>query len=289
MQKKVTSLRHPAAARMVCLALCCAVTGLFLSCVTPEPEDPLADQSPTDSGHSVEIEYIAHASFILTAADGSSVLVDPYQSGWWLGYDFPRDLESVDAVLLSHPHPDHDAGFANGDVVPWNAGSRVIDEPGDFALGDLAVRGIKGRHAEPYGEEFKRKNTVWIIDAADIRIVHLGDNEPVTEELAVQLGDVDILMIPVDDVEHILSFDAVEEYRQRLSPRVVIPMHYRHADLEVDPDSPNDLGPIDGWFSRQDNARRLGTHKISISKEALGAHPEVWLFEHSTRVAASEE
>lgn len=261
--------------RLIILALMWA-----LSCV--------AQVSQSESEGQLELEYIAHSAFRITSPGGSRILIDPFQSRWWIGYDFPSELAAGDAVLLSHPHPDHDAGYAQGKSVPWSVDTRVVNAPGVYKVGDISIRGIRGRHAEPHGKEFAYANTIWLIETAGLRIAHIGDNEPLKEAVAKKMGQVDLFMLPIDDEEHILSFEAVAHYRERLGPLVVVPMHYRHPDLETVPYRPYDLGPIDGWFANQDDGRKLGTHKVSISRTKLVEHSGVWLFEHSPLVTPPE-
>lgn len=236
------------------------------------------------SSPAVTIEYIAHASFRITTAAGTSLMVDPYESRWWLGYDFPPDLPPTDAVLLSHPHPDHDGGYAAGLDVAWGPEVAVLTDPGRYQFDDVRVIGVRGQHAAPYGEEFGRKNTIWIVEAGGLRIVHIGDNGPLTEAVADQIGPVDILLLPVDDLEHILSHEDVEAYRERLDPAFVIPMHYRHADLEVDPGSPSDLGGIDGWLAGQERVRRLEANTWTVHSASPAEPQAVVVFEHSPQV-----
>jgi len=238
-----------------------------------------------DSG--VTIEYIAHACFRITSPGGTVLMVDPYESRWWLGYDFPSDLPPVEGVLISHPHPDHDGGYTAGKDVLWSAEAAVVTDPGRYQFDDIRVTGIRGQHAAPYGEEFGRKNTIWIIETGGLRIVHIGDNAPLTDEVAEEIGHVDILMIPVDDLEHILSHEDVEVYRERLDPAFVIPMHYRHPDLEADPDSPSALGGIDGWLARQEHVERLDTNIWTIDTLNPDEPQTVLFFEHSPRVVPS--
>ena len=52
------------------------------------------------------------------------------------------------------------------------------------------------------------------------------------------VGRVDVLMAPIDGEEHILEYTAVAAMREALSPAWVIPMHYRIAELETNPSSP---------------------------------------------------
>src|SRR5437764_14850783 len=48
----------------------------------------------------VTIEYIAHACFRVISPAGKQVVIDPYASRVWLGYDFPPTIHA-DAVLFS--------------------------------------------------------------------------------------------------------------------------------------------------------------------------------------------
>jgi L-ascorbate metabolism protein UlaG (beta-lactamase superfamily) len=56
--------------------------------------------------------------------------------------------------------------------------------PGVYRFGEISVSGIEGKHAEPYGKEFGQTNTIWLLEVAGLRIVHIGDNGPITEAIA---------------------------------------------------------------------------------------------------------
>ncbi|MDH3733368.1 MAG: MBL fold metallo-hydrolase [Gemmatimonadota bacterium] len=261
--------------------------GAFVACAPDgEGREGRADQAGEQAARStvesdgVTIQYVAHACFVITSPEGVSLLVDPYESRWWLGYDFPTTLGGPDAALLSHPHPDHDAGYEAGRDVPWGEETAVLTSPGQYVLDDITVFGIRGKHADPYGEEFGQRNTIWLIETDGLRIAHIGDNGPVTDEIVEDLGRVDILMLPVDDIEHILSHEAVVEWRTRLSPRVLVPMHYRHDDLEVDPESPSDLASIDEWLTRQRGVETQPTNMVRVRYDVLPELPQVWVFPH---------
>ena len=229
----------------------------------------------------VTIEYVAHACFRIISPAGNTLLIDPYQSRWWLGYDFPAGPVEVDAVLVSHPHPDHDGGWSTGKELPWSDSTAVIRTPGTYRFGDISVAGIAGKHAEPYGKEFGQTNTIWLVEIGGFRIVHIGDNGPITESIAAQLGQVDVLMLPIDAEYHILKHTEIEAWRERLAPRLLVPMHYRHPDLETDPDSPSDLGDIDAWLESQQGVRRLASHRLQINRQQLPSEPQVLVFKHS--------
>jgi len=231
----------------------------------------------------VTIEYIAHACFRVTSPSGKQVLIDPFASRLWLGYDFPPNVRA-EAVLISHPHYDHDGGEALGRPVPWAANTPVLRQPGTNQIDDIAVVGYAGKHADPWGKEFGRSNTIWLVKVAGLRIVHLGDNGPLREDTIQALGRVDVLLMPIDSQFHILKADQIAAIRSRLSPPVLIPMHYRHEDLETNPSRPEQLGGIDDWAKGEANVRYLTANKQDFSFASLPKKPEVLIFKHSPLV-----
>jgi L-ascorbate metabolism protein UlaG (beta-lactamase superfamily) len=261
----------------------------------------------------VTIEYIAHACFRVTSPAGKQILLDPYASRVWLGYDFPPNVRA-DAVLISHPHYDHDGGEAIKRPVLWTANTLVLRGPGTNRIGDVTVIGLAGKHADPWGKEFGQSNTIWLLEiggtsseslqssgmdsgtpgtrpsnedrARGIRIVHLGDNGPLRDDAIRQLGRVDVLMIPIDSQFHILKADEIAAIRKQVSPSILIPMHYRHDDLESVPGKPEALGGIEGWAKGQPDVRPLDTHTNAFSVGTLPRKPEVIIFKHSPLVKA---
>jgi len=237
----------------------------------------------TLQGDEVEIEYIAHACFRLRSPGGKRILIDPYASRVWLGYDFPTGLEA-DAVLITHPHYDHDAGRRIHRDTSWMSKLSVHDGPESFDLGDFHITGIAGKHADPWGKEFGQTNTIWTIEVAGLRIAHLGDNGPLSASNVAELGRIDVLLAPIDAQEHILHFDELASIRTALHPRVLVPMHYRLPDLELNDEDPKGLGPIDPWLEREARVRRLDGHLVVFSHKNLSAVDEVAVFRHSPQV-----
>lgn len=255
------------------------------SCEVGSPDAAAGDDdAETGDSPGIEIEYIAHAAFLLTAPDGTELLIDPYASRVWLGYDWPSEI-TPDAVLITHPHYDHDAGRYRQMPFPWPASVPVVDVPGTYAFGDFTVTGVRGKHADPYGMEFGQLNTLWMIEAAGLRVAHLGDNGPLTPAMVTALGRVDVLMMPADGVDHILSRETTAEVLAALDPRVMIPMHYRLADLESDPESPSDLGEIGPWLEGRAGIRHLGGHVTTLTFERLPPSREILVFRHAPYVS----
>jgi len=230
----------------------------------------------------VEIEYIGHAAFLVRSPEGTEVLLDPYASRVWIGYDFPSGVHP-DAVAITHPHYDHDAGRYRGAPFPW-PDAIVVDGPGTVEVGDITVTGIEGKHADPYGMEFGQLNTIMLLEVAGIRLIHVGDNGPLSPAAAAAIGAVDVLMMPMDSAYHILSPEETAEMRRMVSHRVLIPIHYRLPDLEAEPDSPEDLGPIDPVVAEEPRVRRLDSNMWTVTASTLPPQPWVVIFRASPSI-----
>ncbi len=261
----------------------CTSFGLLLAACSGADSDSTAAATHAEEP-AVTIEYIGHASFVIDSPEGDRVLIDPYASRVWLGYDFPEGV-TADGVLVTHPHYDHDAGVFRGADFPW-PDLTPISEPGNHTVGSINVLGVEGKHADPYGKEFGQLNTIFVIETGGIRIAHLGDNGPLTAANVSQMGDIDILMIPGDAVYHILSPEDTQAAIAALNPRVVIPMHYRIDALETSADSPSDLGGVEPWLEGRGIITRVGSNVATLRRSDLPTQQTYLVFEHSPAIPA---
>ncbi len=198
----------------------CSLLGLAMLLVGSD----LAAQAPT-AGGAVTVEYVAHAAVVIESSGGARVLIDPYNGNRWMGYSFPSGL-AVDAVLITHPHYDHDASYVVDSHVP------VFRAAARYAVGDVAVIGIADAHrgwqrfrengSEPY-------NNVWIVEADGLRFLHPGDNRLPSAELIDRLGAIDVVFVPPfgDASESIAAWSAT-------GARVLVPVHYAIPALSVE-------------------------------------------------------
>ena len=249
-------------------------------------DDPSDPRLRLQAGQ-VAIEYIAHSCFRIHTAGGARLLIDPFASRVWLGYDFPRRL-AADAVLITHPHYDHDADTLIGhQPPPWTPDVRVLRDPGAYKVSDVTITGIRGKHADPWGKEFGQTNTIWLLELDGLRIAHMGDNGPLTEANLQELGRVDILMMPIDAKHHILKDAEIQAIRKALRPRILIPMHYRLPDLEPSGDTPQDLGEISPWLAGRENVVQLESNTATFTAGSLLPSQVVVVFPHSPKVSAA--
>jgi len=213
------------------------------------------------------LRYLGHSCFQITTAGGELLVIDPYAGGEWPGLALP--YLHADWVLVTHEHWDHNAWRdVRGKPKRIQGAGRVTGK-------GFTVTGFAGRHAPTGGESVQFQNTVFLIELAGaagkagVRLCHLGDNGPMTEELRSQLGPVDVLMLPVDGENRVLTYDQAREWIDALSPRVVIPMHYRLPGLSLE--QIQGIGTIDDWLARQAGSSRLPSDTLPLDVATLSA------------------
>jgi len=163
----------------------------------------------------VEIRWLGHSCFVLKGKE-KTVLTDPYCPE--LGYSLGEREANI--VTVSHFHPGHSyvEGIANS--------PKQIKGPGEYEIGNIFITGLASYHDKEKGET-RGKNTIYLIEVEGLRLCHLGDlGHALTSSLAGELGNCDILFLPVGEVSTITVDEAAEIVKQ-LTPHIVIPMHYK--------------------------------------------------------------
>jgi len=230
-------------------------------------------------GGPLTLTYYGHSAFQWRTEAGLRVLADHYRniSGrYWFTRLFP-DVE-CDLGLITHAHFDHDAA----ERLP--EGSSFIRMPGEFANRDLQIRGVLDLHSGR-SRLLGFPNVMFRLETGGVSFLHLGDNRADwPAEVARSIGDIDVLLVTVDDSNHLLSYDEVDSLVHRLGPKVVIPMHYQIPGLTADGTG---LEPPEGWLATQERVKRLDGPSAVFSPASLPSQTEVWLFQPSPASFAS--
>ena len=158
----------------------------------------------------MKITWNGHACFTVETAEGTVVL-DPFGDGSVPGFE-PLKLKA-DLVLCSHEHGDHN----NREAVSLSGRPCGV-----------AVEKVETYHDDVGGAK-RGPNTIHILNAEGMKLVHLGDlGCDLTVEQVEKLVGADVLMIPIGGYYTIDSAQALKVV-QLLKPRVTLPMHYRDA------------------------------------------------------------
>lgn len=207
----------------------------------------------------MDIYFLGQACFKLKGKN-ATVLLDPFSPDF-TGLKLPKDLQA-DVVLVSHDHQDHS-----------NAGQAILvfKNPGEYEVAGVVITGIESFHDNSQGSE-RGKNTIFHLLFDHLNIVHLGDlgQSKLTEEQVAQIGQTDILLIPVGSV-YTIDAKAAAEIVAQLEPKVIIPMHYKIEGLKFD------LAPVDHFLKEMGAEGVVPLPKLSISKEKLPDEPTVVL------------
>ena len=234
----------------------------------------------TEPPAELTVTYYGHCAFLWEAAQGTRVLVDPYRNRedrYWFTRKFPQ--VHCDLGLITHAHFDHDAA----DRLPESAS--VLRLAGELRYRDLSVRGIRDLHSNPRGTLPDFPNVMYRLEAGGPRFLHIGDNRADwPAKVAELVGEVDVLMVTVDDSNHLLTYQEVDSLIDRLGPKVVIPMHYQIPELM--PDSAG-LRPPDGWLATHPRVKRLRRHSATFSTQDLPDTTEIWVFDPSPESMAA--
>ena len=173
----------------------------------------------------MKIKWLGHSCFLITSSDGVRILTDPFDST--VGYKVPE--VEADIVTTSHDHFDHN-------YVEAVKGQYIhINSAGQQNVKGIEIAGLDTFHDEAGGS--KRGNNVvftYLVDG--IKLCHLGDlGHILTDQQIKQLGEVDILLLPVGGTYTIDHMQAAK-LAGIINPKLVIPMHYKTPVMGFDID-----------------------------------------------------
>lgn len=208
----------------------------------------------------MNIRWLGHASFLITAANGTKVITDPYESGKGLGYA-PIE-ESADLVLVSHKHFDH------SNVASVKGNPVAIHGTGKKTVKGIEVQAFPTYHDEQGGKQ-RGENTLYTFTVYGVKLGFCGDlGHPLTADLAAQVGKVDVLLLPVGGF-YTIDAAAADRVCESLSPKMVIPMHYKNSKCAFP------IATVDEFVKSKQNVRREQGSEIEVSPDRLPAATEV--------------
>ena len=156
----------------------------------------------------------------------ADIVIDPYDEA--TGLKLPN--LSADILLVTHNHHDHN-NIKGVKGTPF-----VIQGPGEYEVKEVFIQGIPSFHDDKDGKE-KGRNTIYLIEAEDMRFCHLGDlgQKQLTDEQLEKIDSVDVLMIPVGG-EYTIDSSLAQKIISQIEPKIVIPMHYALPKIKMDID-----------------------------------------------------
>lgn len=210
----------------------------------------------------MEITWLGHSCFRIKGKE-AVVITDPCHPS--LGYSLGK--LQADIVTLSHFHPGH----CYTETI--TSEFKEIKGPGEYELKGTFITGIATFHDADRGKKLG-KNTVYLLEMDGMTLCHLGDiGHLPTSELMEAIGDIEVLFLPVGGVSTIGGSTAAEIVRH-LTPKTVIPMHYKTPALV------RDLEPVDKFLKELGIKEMVTQPKLLINRSTLPVNTQVTILDY---------
>lgn len=215
----------------------------------------------------MKIEYLGHASFLLTTSAGTRIVTDPFDPAAYpdalkyRGFD-----ETADIVTISHDHGDHSAAS----MVKGNP--MIIKGDGKYKAEEVEFLGVGTFHDDDRGSK-RGKNTVFVISVDGLRIAHMGDlGHVLTADQAAEIGAVDVVLIPVGGY-YTIDAEQAGKVADQLSAQIVIPMHYANEKCSFP------IAGVDDFIAGKPNVTREGVTSFEITPDTVPHEQSVVVLE----------
>ena len=211
----------------------------------------------------MKIKWCGHATFLITTAKGTKIVTDPYEPG---GYDgalaYGSIPEEIHIAVVSHDHPDHNY------VQGLKGKPQVVKGTGIHTASGIEFKGIPTYHDTSQGKE-RGESTIFCFTVDNVRVCHLGDlGHPLSQKEIAEIGEVDVLMIPVGGF-FTIDAQVATEVMNSLKPRLVIPMHFKTEKCGFP------ITTADDFLAGKTNVKRLDKSELEITKEKLPSSTEI--------------
>ena len=216
----------------------------------------------------MKIKWNGHASFTITASDGTVLVTDPYDpSGYGGVLKYDQVTDAADAALVSHDHADHN--------YPQGLPGSPLVLRGSGQVKDIQVKAIDTHHDESQGSE-RGPNLVFTFAVDGVDTCFVGDlGHQLSSEQVKAIGSVDLLMLPVGGY-FTVDAEGAAKVVEALNPRIVIPMHFKTDKCDLP------IAEVDDFLEKVTNVKKLDRSEIEVLPDTLPATgPEVWVMNYA--------
>lgn len=199
---------------------------------TTAPVDLVLPHTDNTSGK-VQIQTVSgslsykYNSYIITSAEGESVVVDP------------TSMPSVDivdinpaAIISTHAHDDH----VSKKFTDAYDCQKIMYTKADINTKDFHIYTVPSSHVDDTILD-EATNYIVVFEVDGIRIAHMGDigQTVLTDEQLAAIGNIDIAFMQFENSYSNMSLKNEKGFNliEQLNPKIIIPTHYTDAAIPV--------------------------------------------------------
>ena len=168
----------------------------------------------------VRLSYVGHSTFLIESQRGVRIATD-YN-------DYVRPTELPDIITMNRAHSTHYTETPDPAIRHVLRGWSVTGGAAqhDLTHGDVRVRNVPTNIRDWQGGTSVYGNSIFVFEMGNLCIAHLGHlHHTLTTQQLAQLGQMDIVLVPVDG-SYTLDLPGTVEVLRSLKAPLMIPMHY---------------------------------------------------------------
>lgn len=202
----------------VLLLVLAASPGAAAKCLPIAGLQPGVIRAALPAEGSVRLTYLGHSSFLIETPGGVTAVTD------YNGVNRPP--RPPDIVTMNNAHGTHYTDFIRPEIRHvlrgWDPGGGLASH--DLIERDLRVWNVPTNVRQGAGTRYNG-NSIFVFEAGGLCIAHLGHlHHVLTDTHLAELGQIDVLLVPVDGgltMSHAYMLEVIAQ----IDPPVVIPMH----------------------------------------------------------------
>jgi len=168
----------------------------------------------------VRLTFVGHSTWVIESAAGVNIATD-YN-------DYVRPQVVPDIATMNRAHTTHYSNFPDPNIKHvlkgWSDGPGPVKH--DLTYNDVRVRNVVTNIRDWAGGAIANGNSIFVFEIAGLCIGHLGHlHHTLTEQQISQIGQLDVVLVPVDG-SYTMDVAGMVEVLRGLRARLILPMHY---------------------------------------------------------------
>lgn len=200
----------------------------------------------------MKIKSYGMSCFLITSDDGTRIITDPFIAD--LNILYSEIKEKADIVTISCGH------YSHCFVCTIKGEPYIYKGPEPAEIKGIKFRGIATRHLEMKENKPVNpgQNVIICFEVDGIKICHLGAlGHGLSEEQIEQIGEVDMLLIPING-RSTIPLDIADKVITQIKPRITFPMNYK-----------SERCTFTGWASAEEFTK--GKKNVTLMDPIIGS------------------